>query len=648
MKVAGGEADAAGTRAERAFAREALIGRVAPFAASAAIAVGLAFLEFAATDPAWLAVGAILSVAAIASALVVPWERLPSALDAIPPLIYIGAAAVLRHATGGGDSGFSPLFLVPVLWLALFGTRGQVVAGLVAVAVALIVPIVVVGDPAYPLGEWRRLVNLIVVGAMIGFIVQRLVGQLHRQARTAVFQSRELADQRDVNEAILDAASDAVVSFDWAGTVVAVNTAAEALFGRRDLLGRDLFETLVPEHESARLRDGLGRILVAEAPSERAARFEADLRRGDGSLVPAEISVVRTDGTDGMHIHAFVRDATARRAAEAGAKEHLEDLDRLLLVARELDRSDERERDAICAAARDLVGCDFVLFYTPGESGTELVIAGAAADASVPRDITLHRERSIVGMIMASGATRFSGELAADPAVDPGTVRRLGAASAYWQPVVIDHVPVGVLVAYWRHPLQAVPERVVTLLGLFAAQAATVIERADLLARLEGLARTDALTGAANRRALADALAVAVADAHRTDRPLSVVMLDLDHFKHYNDGHGHQAGDQLLRTVADAWMHELRPGDLLARYGGEEFLAVLQSCDAPGARIVADRLRAVVPGPQTASAGTATWDGEESVESLVGRADAALYRAKRAGRDRTVAADDAAAPGARP
>ncbi len=196
----------------------------------------------------------------------------------------------------------------------------------------------------------------------------------------------------------------------------------------------------------------------------------------------------------------------------------------------------------------------------------------------------------------------------------------------------------------------AVRDAPFALLGLFAVQASTVIERADLLARLQDLAWTDALTGVANRRAIDEALPVALAGARRKGQPLSVAMLDLDHFKHYNDEHGHQAGDDLLQRIAAVWEQTVRPGDTLARYGGEEFLAIPPSCDPHGAVVVADRLRAVVPGTQTASVGTATWDGAETIEALVGRADAAMYEAKRTGRDRTVAspgpADDA--PGSGP
>jgi len=634
-------ADLTAWAGRRAFERNGLVARVAPFAASAALAVILALVEVRSLDPSWLALGALLSAGTIGLALLGPWHRLPPWMDALPPLVYVGAVAALRQATGGATSGFSPLFLVPVLWIALFGTPRQLAVALSAVVIAMAAPVVIVGDPSYPFSEWRRLVNLVTVGATLGFIVQRLVSESHAQTDRALAQGRELAEQRDVNEAILHAASDAVVSFDWSGTVVTVNSAAEVLFGRNDLIGRDVFETLVPDHELARLRDGFGRIVLADAPTAREARFEAELYRADGSFVPVEISLARTDGPAGLRMHTFLRDMTMQRAAERAAKEHLDDLDRLLAVSRELDRSVAEGRDAICAAARDLSGCDFVLFFTPGTAGDRLVVAGSAGHPEGSLDLTLDPTRSVAAQVMRTGTAHFSGDLTTDSGVDPVAAVRLGAAAAYWQPIVREGAGVGILVAYWWKPLLAIPERVATLLGLFAVQAATAIERSDLLARLEDLARTDALTGAANRRALDEALEVALADARRSSRPVSVTMLDLDHFKRYNDSHGHQAGDQMLRATAAAWMHELRPGDVLARYGGEEFLAVLRACDVAGAVVVADRMRVVVPGLQSASAGTATWDGTETVASLIARADVALYQAKDAGRDCTVSSEAA-------
>lgn len=185
----------------------------------------------------------------------------------------------------------------------------------------------------------------------------------------------------------------------------------------------------------------------------------------------------------------------------------------------------------------------------------------------------------------------------------------------------------------------------------------------DELARrnieLEKLARTDVLTGLANRRHADDVLRATIASARRHDRTLSAVLIDIDRFKGVNDAHGHAAGDAVLREVAVRLLDGLREEDLAARWGGEEFLLLLP--DSPDAGVVCERLRCAIAGRPvdvhgvlqlrvSASFGWATWSGEETGEALVGRADLALYAAKDSGRDRVVAADpapeSAAAPGA--
>jgi diguanylate cyclase len=148
------------------------------------------------------------------------------------------------------------------------------------------------------------------------------------------------------------------------------------------------------------------------------------------------------------------------------------------------------------------------------------------------------------------------------------------------------------------------------------------------------MALTDPLTGLPNRRAWEGRLPGELARARRDGRPLCLAVLDLDHLKAFNDRHGHPAGDALLRGAATAWSRELRAGDLLARYGGEEFVLVLPNCSPGEAMAIAERLRARTPGGQTCSIGVAAWDGSASPAALVGSADAALYDAKLAGRDR--------------
>lgn len=160
----------------------------------------------------------------------------------------------------------------------------------------------------------------------------------------------------------------------------------------------------------------------------------------------------------------------------------------------------------------------------------------------------------------------------------------------------------------------------------------------QLMSRLEHLAREDALTGAANRRGLDDALPVEFARALRSGLPLTLVMIDLDHFKRFNDRRGHGAGDAVLQGAARAWLKQMRPTDMLARYGGEEFTLVLPGCDCDQAQQLIDRMRPLVPERQTFSAGIATWDRIETAAELLQRADNVLLQAKRAGRNRTMIA----------
>lgn len=161
--------------------------------------------------------------------------------------------------------------------------------------------------------------------------------------------------------------------------------------------------------------------------------------------------------------------------------------------------------------------------------------------------------------------------------------------------------------------------------------------------RLESLIFGDELTGIFNRRFLLTQLSALVSGARRHDRPLSIVMLDVDHFKDVNDRHGHAAGDLVLAAVATTMRDRLRAEDWVGRLGGEEFLALLPDDDAAGAATVAETLRASVEGMGvrvgedvlrvTVSVGWATLEGDEGPEDLLRRADDALYEAKRAGRN---------------
>jgi diguanylate cyclase len=134
----------------------------------------------------------------------------------------------------------------------------------------------------------------------------------------------------------------------------------------------------------------------------------------------------------------------------------------------------------------------------------------------------------------------------------------------------------------------------------------------------------------ANRRGWNEQLGRELARARRSGRPVSVALLDLDDFKGFNDAHGHQAGDRLLVAAASAWQGQLRDGDVLCRWGGDEFAALLPDCSEGTAHEIIARVTSTTPSFESCAAGVAAWDGAETSDELVWRADAELLERKRA------------------
>ena len=179
---------------------------------------------------------------------------------------------------------------------------------------------------------------------------------------------------------------------------------------------------------------------------------------------------------------------------------------------------------------------------------------------------------------------------------------------------------------------------VVLLLVLIVQMRSRTAELWRLNRTLDQLAHVDPLTRLSNRRAIDQLLATELSASRRHHHPLSILLLDIDHFKLINDTHGHHAGDRVLQEIGVALERELRTGDAIGRWGGEEFLAVLPFTDEAGAVELAERLRQAVvdtgtEGPsRSVTIGVAEWRGE-SPEALLAEADRALYAGKLAGRD---------------
>jgi diguanylate cyclase (GGDEF)-like protein len=350
-----------------------------------------------------------------------------------------------------------------------------------------------------------------------------------------------------------------------------------------------------------------------------------------GSPVARWLTTVTTLIIAGVFIDTLVR--RAREQARAAA-ESAQLVATVADVAHELARVSDSDgaRNALCAAAARLARADTVALWEPGATGASLELTGVSG----PRP----SQRSLPFVAAPGGAVQaFTNGQTTQDAEDVGVPEYTGEptppATTLWQPVTRDAVPVAVLAFYWRGRAHT-DETTLTLASLLSTEASVTLERIELLSRLESIARTDDLTGLPNRRAWDEELPRELQRSKRAARPLCVAMIDLDHFKEFNDERGHQAGDRFLKQAAAAWGVELRGTDFLARYGGEEFALALPGCTPELAMEVAERVRAATPEGETCSVGIASWDGVEEAPSLLGRADAALYQAKHRGRNLSV------------
>jgi len=435
-----------------------------------------------------LAAAAVLTTIVIASALLLPWARLPAWSQASIPLTFFAVVAMLRQSMGGAVSGYSPLVMLPILWLATYGGRTQFRIAIAATALTFLAPQILVGAPLYPDTGWRGSIIWVTIGLLAGSATQKLVTQSrHRSA-----------------------------------DVAALGAITRALSATSD------------------------------------------------------------------------------------------------------------PRPELCAAAQHVTGAAFAVLFEPHDetlvatAGTDLVNLGMRVDPRTHNCATAKAWRS--------GTRIYIADISADPHSSTLT-KNARARALLCQPVIRNQHTTAVLVVGFYESHQHAPAHALYLVELLAAEIGAAIDRANLVALLAAQSRRDPLTGAANRRSWDEEIDRELARPRRTGDPLTVAIIDMDHFKAFNDTNGHLAGDVLLKDFVTAIRAELRPCDVVARWGGEEFALALPDCDLQRAQIIASRLLKVVPSGQTASIGLAQAGIRHTARALIERADRAVYMAKDGGRN---------------
>jgi diguanylate cyclase (GGDEF)-like protein/PAS domain S-box-containing protein len=558
-----------------------------------------------------------------------------------PAFVFVGTILISFgiNFSGEGSSAYAMFYMWVVVYSFYFFARWLAIGQVVAVGVAYAIVLSAGPETPAPAARWVLTIGTM---AVAGFFVASLASAVRDRAAEAAARAERLRRAEERTRAILETANDGFIAAGEDLRITAYNAKAQEMSGYslEEVLGRSMVEMLVPE----RFREGFSAafrefIDTGESPLVNRPTEVVGMDR-HGREFPVELTISPLRDGESWVFNAFARDITERKQAEQAMRDHAEDLTRVAEVARDLASVTDAHaaRPAICKAAMELAGAKVAILYEPDPKGQELVstaVIGAQIDQI---HLPFAGRPSGAATSFSSGQPHFVADLPSDQGIAQTVRDELDVVSALWQPVVRNLVPIGVLTLAWGERVVDPGERVRSLLSLLAAEAAVAIERADLLARLEAVARTDDLTGLANRRAWDEHLPRELARAGRDGRPLCVAMLDLDRFKQYNDERGHQAGDRLLKQMSAAWREMLRPSDLLARYGGEEFGLVLPNCPLEKGVEVVERLREYTVAGQTCSAGIAAWDGDEPPEALVQRADAALYEAKKAGRDRSIAA----------
>lgn len=510
----------------------------------------------------------------------------------------------------------------------------------------------------------RKSSYLISLTGLLTIIVTSLLLLLYTHTQRKNRQIRMEKAVLSLNEerfrSVAQTASEAIITIDEWGNVTYWNASATRMFGYKEdqVLGQSI-SFIMPvryraDHEAAIKRHATTGEIKIEGKT-----VELSGLRKDGSEFPLELSMSRWKTQQGTFFTAIIHDISDRKQVEKqivdqsrALEQRAIQLSTLFEVGSTISGTIELQQ-LLDHALATIIGSEVLQIEQKAgillENEGRLTLVSHMGHSE--EFLALHQDISsgecLCGLVLETGEILVSDDSDRD---DRHTIRYEGMEphGHVIVPLKAMEKVVGVLYLYTA-PGTDVDDEKKQLFATIGGQLGVAIENARLFEKTKKLSLHDPLTGLANRNFMNIELRKAFTMSRRTDRPLSLIMLDLDHFKQYNDTQGHPAGDKLLADIAAIIVSIMRETDMVVRYGGEEFLIILPETDSASALKIAERIRTTImhmgfvhagsdqPNHITVSQGIATFDQTMKVEDesrLIVMADAALYQAKDSGRNR--------------
>lgn len=469
-----------------------------------------------------------------------------------------------------------------------------------------------------------------------------------RDVTEYVTAARVLRENEEKFRAITDTAQDAVIMVNAEGNILFWNKAAERIFGYAvaEAVGKSMHLLIVPKRFQEEHLKGFSRFIETGDGPLIGKTAEVLSSRSDGTEFPIELSLSAVKLKDRWCATGIVRDISERKQSEKHLLRLNSELKALYEVSQAISRTLEMEQflpevlQTLAATNIFSFETKIALFLAEEEKLRLAAFIGLSETAPEPC-AEIQPGKCLCGMALATGEVVVSENSMKDK------------RHSVYHPDGIPHghivVPlkagskiVGLLTFYIQADAE-VKESQIRLLSSLGTSIGIAVSNARLYEETKSFSLHDPLTGLANRRFLQIQMDKALELAKRYEEGLSVVMLDIDYFKKYNDTRGHPEGDRLLVNLAHILLRVVRKADYVFRYGGEEFFIILPETDSSMAREAAERLRKAVAEETgvTISLGVASLTGFSlQKDELIARADEALYCAKKNGRNRVEVATD--------